>query len=69
MSNCKSCGQEIVWRETDEGRFIPMNKNGTCHFETCPQRTQWKNKTKLKQEDHIAHLETADSKQTRLKEL
>lgn len=48
-SNCKSCGQQIVWFKTKKGKNIPVNAETVepgddeldlprhiAHFTTCP---------------------------------
>ena len=42
MANCKSCGVNIEWRQSESGQWIPYDLNGTCHFETCPQAKKWR---------------------------
>ncbi len=67
MTNrCRTCGEPIIWRETNNGKYIPMNLNGVCHFETCPHANQWRGQHNMNQDDHVGHMETLDSKQTRL---
>ena len=31
---CNFCGQPIIWDKFN-GKWIPMNENGTSHFDTC----------------------------------
>ena len=67
MSNCKSCGAEIVWEKSNNGKNIPMNKNGSCHFDTCPQAKNWRGRSKDRSyKDNVQRLETLDQQQTRL---
>ena len=67
-SRCRSCNAPIEWRENANGNWEPLNLNGVSHFETCPEAKNWRTKHNMKQSDHVGHLETKDSKQTRLKD-
>ena len=42
MSKCKQCGAEIIWEQNDNDRWIPMDLDSHCHFETCPDRKEAK---------------------------
>jgi len=56
VSNCRSCGEAIVWIKTQKGKSMPCNtekitivtEDGqvvtgrTSHFATCPQAGQWR---------------------------
>ena len=56
MSKCRSCGEEIVWLDTDSGKKIPVDadtvfdKEATVfdpeqmisHFATCPDADKWR---------------------------
>ena len=58
MSECRSCGDEIVWMVTPNGKKIPVDaetvsdreaevfdrETMTTHFQTCPQSKQWRGK-------------------------
>lgn len=37
-SKCRSCQGEIWWVKTKNGKNVPVNKDGVCHFDTCPER-------------------------------
>lgn len=54
---CKGCGDEIVWLKTQKGKNIPVDADTvtsgdeifdrnvhTCHFETCPNASQFRRK-------------------------
>lgn len=58
MSECRSCGEEIVWLKTDNGKNIPVDaetvvdKEATIfdsdqmisHFATCKDADKWRGK-------------------------
>lgn len=66
MGNCRSCGAAIDWIQNNEMRWIPMNHNGTCHFETCPHAKQWRNRKANGSHDYTKEKELADKQQTKL---
>ena len=37
-SKCRSCQEEIWWVKTKNGKNVPVNKTGVCHFDTCANR-------------------------------
>ena len=42
---CKSCGEDIYWCETVNGKRMPVNEDmKTSHFATCKQANQWRKK-------------------------
>ena len=52
---CKSCDKPIEWKPFPStgrrfrllrGKLHPYNLDGTSHFSTCPQATQWRGKEK-----------------------
>ena len=45
MATCKSCGAEIIWEKTEQGRWRPMDLNGKCHFDTCPKAEKYRKTT------------------------
>lgn len=45
MAYCNKCGKRIVW-DRFQGKFIPMNENGTSHFETCVPDPEYMKKYK-----------------------
>jgi len=58
ITQCKSCGAEIVWMKTQRGKNIPVDAETiddkgaevfdpdtmTTHFETCPDAYKWRKK-------------------------
>jgi hypothetical protein len=34
--NCRGCGDRIYWIRTENGASMPVNRDGTSHFSTCP---------------------------------
>lgn len=42
--SCASCGAPMFWLKTKTGRSMPVNPDGTSHFASCPQATQWRNR-------------------------
>ena len=43
---CRSCGEEIAWYETPNGKMMPLNE-GTLepHWATCPDANNWRKET------------------------
>jgi hypothetical protein len=39
-SKCRSCQGEIWWVKTKNGKNVPVNNDGVCHFDTCPDRKE-----------------------------
>lgn len=39
-SKCKGCEEYIYWVKTRNGKNIPVNADGFCHFDTCTKRGQ-----------------------------
>jgi hypothetical protein len=38
---CRTCGEDIEWWKTKNGKMIPMNLGtAVSHFSTCPQADQ-----------------------------
>lgn len=37
LVRCAGCGEPIVWRRTERGRWEPVNPDGVSHFVTCPE--------------------------------
>lgn len=35
---CKYCDEEIYWVKSKNGKNVPCNKDGECHYETCPDK-------------------------------
>jgi len=58
MSECRSCGAEIVWLKTSAGKNIPVDADTVAdagaeifdpdtmmsHFATCPDASKWRKK-------------------------
>lgn len=55
QSNCRSCGAQIVWFKTAQGKNIPVNAETVepgdeqlelprhiSHFATCPHAKTWR---------------------------
>ncbi len=55
MGKCRSCGAEILWKKTKEGKFMPVDIGSTesteavfdpatmkSHFATCPDAGKWR---------------------------
>jgi primosomal replication protein N len=36
MAQCKSCGADIDFVKSKNGNWMPINKDGSSHFQTCP---------------------------------
>ena len=41
-SRCSGCGMKIFWIKTVNGKNMPLDPDGTCHFETCPEADQFR---------------------------
>ena len=37
-SKCRSCQAEIWWVKTKNGKNVPVNADGICHYETCTEK-------------------------------
>lgn len=37
---CRSCSATIYWIQTDKGRLMPVDPDGTSHFATCPNASE-----------------------------
>ena len=44
MSKCKKCHAVLKWGMSPNGKWIPMDLNGTCHFDTCPHAKEFRGK-------------------------
>jgi len=33
---CKYCGEPIMFKEDEKGRYVPFDLDGTFHWKTCP---------------------------------
>lgn len=43
-SNCRKCGERILWYRTPKGKTMPINSNATVHWATCPYARDFKPK-------------------------
>ena len=41
-ARCRSCRAEVAWAVTPAGNRMPLNRDGTSHFATCPQANDWR---------------------------
>jgi len=41
---CKACQAPIYWVETPKGKKIPLNKDLTAHWTSCPKADQFRKK-------------------------
>lgn len=39
---CRSCQAPVLWAMTPIGRRMPLDRDGTSHFATCPQAGWWR---------------------------
>lgn len=39
-SSCRSCDAAIFWIKTAAGKSMPVDRDGTSHFATCPHAAQ-----------------------------
>ncbi len=37
-SRCKYCGESIEWAKTANGKNMPVDPDGQCHFDTCKSK-------------------------------
>lgn len=42
MAKCRGCSADIQFVETARGKLMPIDPDGTSHFATCPQVTQFR---------------------------
>lgn len=52
MAKCKRCGATIKFVKTENDKWIPMDPDGTCHFDTCPYANEFRNKHFGQDEEH-----------------
>lgn len=45
-SPCRGCGAAIYWIRTAKGSAMPVNRDGTSHFGTCPKAGSFSRKGK-----------------------
>lgn len=48
---CRGCGHNIHWIKTRAGAWMPINWDGTPHWETCPSRDQFKRRPEVRKLD------------------
>jgi hypothetical protein len=48
VAHCRSCKAEILWAITPRGAKAPLDRDGTNHFITCPDRDRWRKKKEAK---------------------
>lgn len=41
---CKSCFATIYWIESNNGKAIPVDPDGSNHFSTCKDAAKWRKK-------------------------
>lgn len=39
-SKCRDCQEYIYWIKSRNGKNLPVNADGICHFDTCTKRGQ-----------------------------
>lgn len=44
VAYCKRCGKTINWFLNENGRWEPLNIDGSSHFDTCPYAKDFKRK-------------------------
>lgn len=42
LSRCKGCRAPIYWVYTPRGKRMPVNADGTPHWQTCPDARKFK---------------------------
>lgn len=42
--NCRGCGAEILFAFSPKGARTPLDRDGTNHFITCPDRDRFRRK-------------------------
>lgn len=40
--SCSTCSAVIFWVVSERGRKMPLDPDGTCHFETCPDAAKFR---------------------------
>lgn len=56
MGKCKSCDAEIVWEKTENEKWIPMDPDGHCHFDTCPDAPKHREKHHKAKSINYSHI-------------
>ena len=46
-ATCKVCGEYIKWIKTNNNKNMPVNADGTCHFDTCTRIGQVRQKPQI----------------------
>lgn len=44
---CRACGARIQFVETDKGRRMPVNTDGTSHFATCSDPKRFRKRDRV----------------------
>jgi hypothetical protein len=42
FGRCRSCGAEMLWVVTRNGRHAPYDRDGKSHFASCPEAKAWR---------------------------
>ena len=42
MGRCRGCGAEMAWAKTPAGKMAPLDRDGTNHFVSCPERERFR---------------------------
>lgn len=57
MTTCLSCGERIDFERTAAGKRTPVNRDGTCHFKTCPKARSWRGTSRIKRMNDLIDFE------------
>jgi hypothetical protein len=41
-ANCSGCNAEILWAKTKNDKWMPLNQDGSVHWESCPKSKDFK---------------------------
>ena len=63
-SPCKGCSADIYWIRTKNGKWMPVDADGTPHWATCPDRKKFGKK----REKHGTKNSESDRNQMDLRE-
>ncbi len=44
MTKCKKCKASIIWERNSNDKWIPLNLDGSLHFDTCLYAKEFRNK-------------------------
>jgi len=47
VSRCRGCGAPIAWAVTATYRSMPLDRDGTSHFATCPDAERFRKRSRL----------------------